>query len=266
MKPRDHLDAVIAQWKAERPEIDLSPVEIIGRTGRIMAFVDRALEDKFEEFGISRAAWDVIAALRRNGTPYRMTQRELMRSLLRTSGGMSLRIDALERQGLVRREQDKSDRRSTFIVLTPKGSGLIEAVIPHHLDNESRLIAGLSPTDRVQLTSLLRKWLTSLESTAPNGPHAFIGLVLLDFRASMMKRRAVGLPDVPGLLVHAVEAASQAETAGFRKGDLICSVQGEPIASLAELRRALNKQKPRTKQLVVMRGSDSVRLDLLAPR
>ena len=139
MRPRDHIDAVIAQWKAERPEIDLSPVEIIGRAGRIMAFVDRALEDKFEEFGISRAAWDVIAALRRNGTPYRMTQRELMRSLLRTSGGMSLRIDALERQGLVRREQDKSDRRSTFIVLTSKGSGLIEAVTPHHLDNESRL-------------------------------------------------------------------------------------------------------------------------------
>jgi S1-C subfamily serine protease len=124
----------------------------------------------------------------------------------------------------------------------------------------------LSATDRVQLISLLRKWLTSLESAAANGPHAFVGLVLLDFRASVMKRRAVGLPDVPGLLVHAVEAASQAEAAGFRKGDLICSVQGEPIASLAELRRAFNKEKPRTKQLVVMRGSDSVRLDLLVPR
>ena len=82
----------------------------------------------------------------------------------------------------------------------------------------------------------------------------------------MMKRRAVGLPDIPGLLVHAVETASQAEAAGFRKGDLICTIQGEPIASLAEFRRALNKQKPRTKQLVVMRGTGSVRLDLLAPR
>src|SRR5882724_3275148 len=99
---KDHIDTVIAQWKRERPEYDLAPVEIIGRAGRIMAYVDRALEAKFEEFGISRAAFDVLATLRRNGPPYKMTQRELMRSLLRTSGSMSLRIDALESEGLVK--------------------------------------------------------------------------------------------------------------------------------------------------------------------
>jgi DNA-binding MarR family transcriptional regulator len=76
----------------------------------------------------------VLVALRRNGKPYELTQRELMRSLFRTSGSMSLRIDFLEKQGLVERRPDKDDRRSVFVRLTGKGEELLEAVIPEHLD------------------------------------------------------------------------------------------------------------------------------------
>src|SRR6202021_4126275 len=99
--PLDHVDRVVQQWKAEKPNYDLAPIEIIGRAGRIMEHVDRALEAKFEEFQISRASFDVLAALRRNGNPYKMTQRDLMRSLFRPSGSMSLRINAFQKQGLV---------------------------------------------------------------------------------------------------------------------------------------------------------------------
>jgi DNA-binding MarR family transcriptional regulator len=128
----DHIDGVVQLWKAERPDYDLAPVEIIGN--RIMEHVDQALEAKFEEFQISRASFDVLVALRRNGKPYELTQRELMRSLFRTSGSMSLRIDFLEKQGLVERRPDKDDRRSVFVRLTGKGEELLEAVIPEHLD------------------------------------------------------------------------------------------------------------------------------------
>src|ERR1700730_5572775 len=116
-----------------------------------MSYVDRALESKFGELGISRADWDVLAALRRNGPPYKMTQHDLMRNLLRTSGSMSLRIDALERAALVKREQDPDDRRSSLVVLSPKGAKILDTVIPHHLENESSLLDGLSAPDRVQL-------------------------------------------------------------------------------------------------------------------
>src|SRR5580700_9418424 len=137
---QDHIDQVIAKWKRERPDYDLTPVEIIGRAGRIMEYVDRALEAKFEEFGISRATFDVLATLRRGGPPYRMTQRDLMHSLLRTSGSMSLRIDSLEQEGFVSRLPDKEDRRSVFVILAPKGLSLLEKVIPEHLRNETALL------------------------------------------------------------------------------------------------------------------------------
>ncbi len=259
---QDHIDKVVAKWKRERPDLDLAPVEIIGRAGRIMEYVDRALETKFEEFGISRATFDVLATLRRDGPPYKMTQRELMRSLLRTSGSMSLRIDALEREGFVEREQDESDRRSVFVALTGKGSKLLEAVIPEHLANESSLLAGLTAGERTELASLLRKWLGCLEQNLADSRQLYLGMTLLPARASLMKRRAVGLSDVPGLLVHSVEPGSNADECGFRKGDLICAIQDEPIASLIELRKALNRQRPRVKQFRVMRGTQPMLLNL----
>jgi DNA-binding MarR family transcriptional regulator len=257
---RDHIDKVVANWKRERPDYDLAPVEIIGRTGRIMEYVDRALEAKFEEFGISRATFDVLATLRRGGPPYRMTQRDLMRSLLRTSGGMSLRIDALEREGLVARSQDQEDRRSVFVTLAPKGFSLLEGVIPQHLANETALLAGLSNAERDQLKSLLRKWLACLEGNASEGPQLHLGMKLLDPRASLIKRRAVGLPDVPGILVHDVESGSWAEDAGFRKGDLIYAIEGQDVRSITELRKVFNKPRPRVKRFKVMRGSDPIEI------
>src|SRR5579859_1464149 len=163
MEMEDHIDRVLAQWIRQGLKSDLSPVGIIGRAGRIMEYVDRALEAKFEEFGVSRATFDVLATLRRNGQPFRLSQRDLMRSLLRTSGSMSLRIDTLEQEGLVTRTQDRDDRRSVFVTLTAKGSGLLEKIIPEHLANETSLIAVFSSSEKEQLTILLRKWLVSLE-------------------------------------------------------------------------------------------------------
>ena len=254
----DHIDHVIAQWKAQGLEFDLSPVGIIGRAGRIMEHVDRALEAKFEEFGISRASFEVLAALKRSGPPFRLSQRELMRSQLRTSGSMSLRVDALERNGLVTREQDDEDRRLNFVALNAKGSELLQEIIPEHLANESALISSLTDSEKGHLITLLRKWLIALDSHAAEGPVLHLGMVLLHPRTSMMKRRAVGLPDFPGILVHAVEPGSWAEDKGFRKGDLICRIEGKAVESLADLRKMLNMSRPKTKRFSLVRGAEAI--------
>jgi DNA-binding MarR family transcriptional regulator len=253
---------VIQLWKRERPDYDLAPVEIIGRAGRIMEHVDRALEAKFEEFGITRASFDVLATLRRVGKPYRLTQKALMQSLLRTSGSMSLRIDSLEKQGLVERSPDDDDRRSVFVTLTRKGAQLLETVVPEHLANENSLVAGLNQSERAQLITLLRKWLSCLEADVADGRQLYLGMTLLDARASMAMRRAVGLPDVPGLIIHTVAPNSRAEDFGFRKGDLVCAIAGQPVSSLMELRKVLNKPEPRVKSVLVTRGADRIELKL----
>ena len=261
---KDHVDILISKWKKECPEHDLSAVEVIGRAGRIMAYVDRALEAKFAEFGMSRASFDVLATLRRSGPPYRLLQRDLMQHLMRTSGSMSIRIDSLEREELVKREQDQDDRRATYVVLTLKGSKLLDGAIPEHLANESALLAGLTLGERTELVSILKKWLASLEEDNTKGvKRVHLGLVFLSARASLLKRRAVGLPDSAGLLIHSVEEGSRSAAAGLRKGDLITGVEGMPVSSSSSLDKALSKPRPSYKEIRVLRGAKtlSVKVD-----
>ena len=157
------VDQVIADWAAERPDLDTVSVGIVGRVGRLQLFLDAGLERVFRKFGITRAGFDVLAALRRSGAPYRLPQRELMRALMRTSGTTSFRIDRLEQAGLVCREPDPDDGRGTLVTLTRKGLRLFDVVAPAHLANERNLVAPLSGTERETLAALLRKLLLSFE-------------------------------------------------------------------------------------------------------
>jgi DNA-binding MarR family transcriptional regulator len=262
MTERDHIDRLVSKWGVERPDYDLAPVQIIGRIGRIFEYVDRALEAKFGEFDISRASFDVLATLKRTGPPYRLSQRELMKNLLRTSGSISVRIDAMEREGLVAREVDAEDRRATLVAITEKGIHLLERIVPEHLLNEERLLSGLTPRDRAELIRLLRKWTVALETNSNDQRYIHYGMVILQPRIALERRRAVGLPDVPGVLVHAVETGGIAEDAGIRKGDLIVAIDEVAIDSQSTLRRMLNKPTPAIKSFSILRGAEALEVKL----
>ncbi len=122
--------------------------------------------------------------------------------------------------------------------------------------------AGLNRAERAQLIALLRKWLVSLEEEVAHGRQLYLGMTLLDSRASTKMRRAVGLPDVPGLLVNKVAAGSRAEELGFRKGDLVTTIERQPVTSLVDLRKVLNKSAPKTKRVEVVRGVEKMEFKL----
>jgi DNA-binding MarR family transcriptional regulator len=159
----DHVDKVIAQWATVRPDLDTQPFAIVGRIGRAGHLFDAAVEAYLTTHGLSRWSWDVLAALRRSGPPYRLTPTSLYRSLMRTSGAISNRLNRLERQGLIRRVPDPADGRGVLVELTPAGRRLVDKVLGEHLENERRLVAGLSRAEQRELAALLRKLLLTLE-------------------------------------------------------------------------------------------------------
>jgi DNA-binding MarR family transcriptional regulator len=160
---RDWVDRVLADWARERPDLETAPAAIVGRVGRLCAFLDAGLERTFRRFDLSRADFDVLATLRRSGSPYRLPQKSVMRALLRSSGTISFRINRLERAGLVRREPDPGDGRGVLVALTDEGFRLVEVVAPVHLANEERMLAALTPDERATLVHLLRTLLLSFE-------------------------------------------------------------------------------------------------------
>ena len=160
---RDAVDRITAQWRRERPDLDPSPMGIIGRISRIAVLAQRQLDAVFAEHGLAGGDFDVLATLRRSGAPYRLPPGTLSRSTMVTSGGMTKRLDRLEGLGFIRREPDPDDRRGRLIALTPHGLKVVNGAVEAHLRNEERLLQGLSPTKREQLARLLRELLLTFE-------------------------------------------------------------------------------------------------------
>jgi DNA-binding MarR family transcriptional regulator len=161
-KRSDAVDRITAQWRRERPDLDSTPMEVIGRITRLSAVVQRELERVFAQHGLAGGDFDVLATLRRSGAS--LTPGELSRSTMVTTGGMTKRLDRLEALGLIRREPDPRDRRGRLIALTDDGRALIDRAVEAHLQNEQRLLADLSNAKRDELAALLRELLITLDA------------------------------------------------------------------------------------------------------
>ena len=133
----DNVDRVLQQWRAERPDLDTSPMGIIGRIQRASRRLERGLSENFARHDLQLWEFDILGTLRRAGPPYRLTAGTLSDSSMVTAGAITNRIDRLVDRGLVTRETDPHNRRSVVITLSQAGWDLIENVLVHHVARSS---------------------------------------------------------------------------------------------------------------------------------
>jgi DNA-binding MarR family transcriptional regulator len=153
----DHVDAIVAQWERERPDLDSSPLHVIGRVSRLAATVDELLRPVFAARGLGDGDFDVLATLRRSGAPYELTPGQLAATTMVTSGAVTKRVDRLERLGLVERRVDAADARGRRIRLTAEGVETIDEAYAVHMANEAHMLSGLTDAERADLVRLLRR-------------------------------------------------------------------------------------------------------------
>ena len=163
MAEKDFIDGLMAQWKQERPDLDASPMSVIGRINRLQVHLDRLLVHE----GLTRGEFDVLAALRRSGPPFRLNPKVLTGRLLLSAPAMTNRLDNLEELGLIRRMPDPDDRRGLLIELTREGHRAIDQAMTAHMENEERILAALTRQERRELAGLLRKLLLAIEASLP---------------------------------------------------------------------------------------------------
>lgn len=159
----DRADTAIQQWARERPDLPALPMAVLGRLSEA---AERVMRDRmnplFAEAGLQPGEFDVLATLRRAGKPYMLSPTRLYEAAMISSGGMTARLDRLERAGLIERRPDPNDRRGKLIALTDEGRTLIDATITRHVANEQRILAALTIAEQKKLDALLRKLIAGL--------------------------------------------------------------------------------------------------------
>ncbi len=158
---RDEVDRLIAAWKRERPDLDLSPLAVLSRITRIARHLDIARRDAFAD--LETWGFDVLAVLRRAGAPHQLSPGQLMQETMVTSGTMTNRLDRLEELQLITREQDPDDGRGSLVTLTKSGMRAVDAALESLLENERELLGSLTAKDRELLADLLSKLVTEFD-------------------------------------------------------------------------------------------------------
>ena len=162
----DDVDRIVSAWRRERPDLDVSPLEVLSRVSRLARRLDRARGAAFAEHGLDGWEFDVLSALRRAGTPYELSPGQLVAETLVTSGTMTNRVDRLAARGFVERRPDPHDRRGVIVRLTSAGMAVVDAALADLLAHEHALLTDLGADERGDLAGFLRRLLRPFESDA----------------------------------------------------------------------------------------------------
>ncbi|MDO5495488.1 MAG: MarR family winged helix-turn-helix transcriptional regulator [bacterium] len=169
MTQQDEVDRIIAAWNAQRPDLDLAPLEVFSRVSRLTRHLEIARRKAFSSSQLEAWEFDVLSALRRAGTPFELTPGRLMEETLVSSGTMTNRIDRLMVKGLVSREADSSDRRVVRVRLSPKGKKVVDAAMAQLLEFEREILDPLPDNRREDLAVNLRALLVPFDAPVQPG-------------------------------------------------------------------------------------------------
>ncbi len=158
----DVVDRLIAQWKAARPDLDPSPLEVVGRVIVLAQHLERDVESSLEKHKLTLGQFDILATLRRHGKKGGLTPTRLLESVVLSSGGMTARLDALAEAGYVARKPNPDDRRMVVIELTAKGRRAIDNATKTRFTEAKDSLPSLNAAEMTTLTGLLRRWLAEV--------------------------------------------------------------------------------------------------------
>ncbi len=160
----DDVDRIVEAWSRERPDLNVSPLEVLSRVARIARRVDRFRREAFKASGLESWEFDVLAALRRAGAPYQLSPGNLIQETLVSSGAMTHRLRRLQERKLVTRSSDPKDGRGVLVRLTESGKEAVDLAFSRLVEAENSLLSALSINEQETVAAALRNLSLDVES------------------------------------------------------------------------------------------------------
>ncbi|MET4684673.1 MarR family winged helix-turn-helix transcriptional regulator [Brevundimonas faecalis] len=159
----DRASRAAAQWAVARPDLDLLAMETLGRLHEASILVTRERQAPlYAQYGLQHGEFDVMATLRRAPAADGLTATALYEATMMSSGGMTARLDRLQKAGLIERGPHPTDRRAALVRLTPKGFDMIETLMPLHMQAAQDMLSDLTREEQATLGALLARLIKGL--------------------------------------------------------------------------------------------------------
>ncbi|PYE19393.1 DNA-binding MarR family transcriptional regulator [Williamsia limnetica] len=153
--PNDIVERIGREWAQAYPDLDTTPVEVLGRINRIASALTHSLDRDLEAHSIGRSEFDVLGALARATRPLRAS--EVVSTTMLSGASITKLTERLSDIGLVRRRKSDRDGRVVLLELTEAGRELVDTQFPRRLARDTKILESLSPEERTTLITLLRK-------------------------------------------------------------------------------------------------------------
>jgi len=156
----DYTDRVIEEWATARPDVDVSSAAVVNRVLRLARYLENDLNAVAAHYGLShKGDFDTLAALRRRGSEQQLSPTQLAEAALITTGGMTSRLDRLEKAGYLEREADPDDRRALLVHLTEAGEAIVDEILDANVESQQQSLRAIDATQRAELADRLRELL-----------------------------------------------------------------------------------------------------------
>jgi DNA-binding MarR family transcriptional regulator len=142
----DAVDRIVADVRRVRPDLHPDGLPIAARVLRLAEHLRVERERELALHGLSVGDFDVLASLRRRSESGPVKVRDLQRWTMLSSGGMTKRLDRLERLGHLRRLDDPADRRGVLIELTPQGLSIVDDALTSVTRLEAAAVTSALPS------------------------------------------------------------------------------------------------------------------------
>ncbi len=136
------IEDVVARIRRNWPEVSAEQAREVFSIARQARLVREAAQTALRDFDLTHSEFELLAALRSHGPPFRLNPTDLYEAMLMSSGGLTKLLKGLETRGLVSRPQGLGDGRSKPVQLTPAGCALVETAMPVVQTAEAPLLRG----------------------------------------------------------------------------------------------------------------------------
>jgi DNA-binding MarR family transcriptional regulator len=150
-------DPVYQELLTNYPHVSAEAIETILQFNKVSSIINMRKDAVLNEHGLTHGRFHLLMLLKRQEPKHCLSPSELAKRTGVTRGTMTQFIDAIEKDGYVKRVEDPKDRRGMLVELTEAGEAKLKTLLPIHIQQLASYAKVLNSEERAMMIQIMLK-------------------------------------------------------------------------------------------------------------